>query len=237
MPPFGASDVPHTTQTDHRILRDPGTQGGTGKTTTPPKFDEIVIFGANTANLPIAARTRAKNIMRAQIAEGRNSRADARAARNALLPMLKAAPDDIEILDALARCSKVLNDKDAVIRYWNNALTHSPRHMRTLYNLALYSFEIRRDEQTLGYLHRFFEVNPWLADMYGRRSMVLARMGRLKEAIQDVKKASRLNPSEPRYYIGLAELNRRLGRDSENRRALLKANSLRQIRSTGTGRR
>ncbi len=233
MPGFNATDIPHTTQTDHRILRNPSANDDNALETnrSPPAFEDLMIFGADVGKLPPVAQTRARNIMLARLLESQPSQQHAKSAKDALSAILKAAPDDIEVLDALARCSKVLKQPDEAIAYWNRILKLSPRHMRTLYNLANYSFQIQRYRQAVQYFDRFLKENPWLAEVYANRSIALVRLGRLQEAVRDIRSAIKRNPTEPRYYTGLSELSLWTGQKKTAQSAGEIARKLREIRS------
>lgn len=207
MPRFDAGDVPHTTQTDHRILRRPNQHGGDAKSPTGQSPGALILFDGD--RLSETARNRATHIAMARFAEVAQDQKSARRAGIALRQVLKQAPDDSLTLDALARCHAVLGQVDSAVDYWKRALQAAPNDQAILYSLTLFLYDTGKFRAALPNMIRFNRANPWLAGMQIRQSLVEARIGRLDAALLSARRGVKLNPANPRYHIWLAELLRR----------------------------
>jgi tetratricopeptide (TPR) repeat protein len=219
MPRFGASDVPHTTQTDHRILRRPERPGRSAPDGSPPAFGELMIFGDRAANLSDRTRSRARSIFLAQIADDLGNRPAAEAALKRLATVVREAPDDVEALDAAARCAAILNRPDDAVNYWRQALKAAPNEEHVLDRLSQYLARTNRLQAALDVLDRLIGINQWSADVHFRRSNVLAGLNRLTEALRAAERGIALDPSRPHYHDWLADMYRRMGRTEDGRRA------------------
>ena len=216
MPKIPTNDVPHTAQTDHRILRRPDHVSGGGSAqgpmTRPRIFDE--------ADCPLTAieKRRAEGLLLASMAEsGRNARFG-RKAEEMLLPVRIAAPDDLAVLDALAICCVVQQKQDVAVDYWKTALRIDPNHEQVLFSLALESQRRGKMTEALEYVDRYLAVAPWSAEFHARRSALLASREKLDEALKEAHRALTLDPSIPKLYGWLADLHRRKGDLSQSRR-------------------
>ena len=211
MPRFDAGDVPHTTQTDHRMLRRPDEKGRHANSPTGNTLGSLALFDGE--RLSEIARQRATQIAMARFAEIAQDPALARRAKAALRRVLKRAPDDPLTLDALARCNVVIGRTDAAVDYWTRALKIAPHDQAILYGLAVFLYESGRFRESLPYIIRFNRNNPWLAGMQIRQSLIEARVGRLDVALLSARRGLKLNPSNPRYHIWFARLLRRKQKD------------------------
>jgi predicted CXXCH cytochrome family protein len=231
MPRFDAADIPHTTQTDHRILRFAKARvDGPGKSKSGPAspvFDDLAVFEGE--QLSEWARRRARNVLLAKVAFDNRAEAAARAARQNLQETLKSAPDDLDVLHALALCALVLDRPDDAVRYWKRILAVNPRHEQTLMWLARQLAGARRWQASLRYFDRFLEVNRWFADMHLGRSRVLLQLDRPQEALTAALEGTRLNPSVSDLHDWLAEVLRKNGKITRSLQSRDKAARLRRI--------
>ena len=225
MPRLRADDVPHTTQTDHRIQRNSSdvsisSDSHNGKASQPDGKETDHpstwrIFDQDESKLPAWEARRARGLLYAQLAEQYRDGELAREATRLLRSTVPIAPDDVDALDALGACARVLGDEDEAAARWEAVLRIEPNRQLPLYSLALMATERREFAKANDYFTRLTKVNPWQADVQGRHSMVLARLGRLDEAVEAAERARKLNPSVPQGARWLAELYRRQGRLEE----------------------
>lgn len=218
MPRLNASDVPHTTQTDHRVPRRPGGAPAKSHAKHEVGDDFVEIFDQAAAPLSVLDESRIRGLVAAKSAEeGRNLRLASRA-RHYLEPVFRAAPDDYETGDGLAVIRFLERDEDAAVAIWIGLLHVSPVHEQTLQSLLLACRKQGRDVDALGYLDRLLEANPWHAQFWQQRSQLQSTLGRRQEALASGLRALELDPSLQELYQPLAELARSLGKVEQARR-------------------
>jgi|SRR5579863_8742450 len=210
MPRLNASDVPHTSQTDHRVPRRPN--GAREKSDGTPNVDGFPeIFDLAAAPLSALEESRVRGLIMAQRAEEARNRRMAIRGSQYLEPVFRAAPDDYEVADCLAVCRFLERDEDSAIALWIRLLQGSPVHEQTLQSLVSACRKQGRDVEALGYLERLLEVNPWHARFWEQRLQLLSKLGRREESLRSGLRAIELDPSLRELYQPVAELARSLG--------------------------
>jgi hypothetical protein len=227
MSKLDASDVPHTAQTDHRILVRPDqtrtSQLVTNKTGQPNVFDE------RAYRLPEIEALRARVLLMAKGVELNPQPDSAQAAERELRRIMPAAPGDVRVLDALALMVAIQDRGPEAVKLWIQALDQpgDDGDDEVLLSLATY-FETRRNwGQAAIYFRRLVERRPWEASTLGRYSLVLGNLGRLQDSLRIAREAVRQDPSNLRIHQWLSELHRRLGQGSESDHRLEILNRLR----------
>ena len=207
MPRLKASDIPHTTQTDHRVRRRPAAE--TLSEAGPRRVGRPVI--ADQADCPLAEleAARAYGLALASQASGTGNRAVAQQVEALLLPVWEAAPDDVDVAGALAVAAALQRRRAEAVRLWQRAVELDPRREEALYALALHFQDAGETGEARNYLDRLIAVNPWRAELYGRRSMLFATEGDFDQARIDAEKTLELDPTILRTYVWLAELHDR----------------------------
>ncbi|MFN0052243.1 MAG: tetratricopeptide repeat protein [Planctomycetales bacterium] len=205
MPRLSASDVPHTTQTDHRVMRLPSS------VTAPPMamgmgMPAFEIFDAVESPLPEADMQRAQGLLLANAAEQQRSHVLSAEAERMLRPLVEQTRDDRAAVDALAVACALRRDTDSAIALWTEILRESPDHESTLLSLVTIHRRRKEPQQALDYLVRLLEVNPWTAQFHVLRGTLLGELGRLAEGIEALEQARSLNPSDPQICDSLAAL-------------------------------
>ncbi|MFM8252074.1 MAG: cytochrome c3 family protein [Planctomycetota bacterium] len=212
MPRLAATDVPHTTQTDHRVRRRIG--AGPEKATVVAREEEAEwqIFDDEQRGLPDWERTRARALL---WAHGAEQQRDAELARRAELPLrasLARASNDVDVLDALAVTCVLQGKKDEALRHWEAALKLEPQRHGVLQSLAVFYQNQGEPTRALNYQRQLLAANPWYAEDHHRQALLLLQLGRLPEAARAVARACELNPSAAAYHQLRQELDRRQGR-------------------------
>ena len=215
MPRLKASDIPHTTQTDHRVRRRPAANS---PDVNPRRAGGLVI--ADQADCPLTPleESRARGLAVASNASGTGNRAAAQQAEALLLPVWEAAPDDVDVANALAVAAALQRRRAEAVRLWQRAVELDPNREDALYALALHFQEAGDAGTAKNYLDRLIAVNPWRAELYGRRSMLLATQGDFDQALTDAEKTRELDPTILRTYAWLAELHERRGESEAGER-------------------
>ena len=139
MPRLEANDIPHTTQTDHRILARPS-EGVKSKDDSPTELiaDRWTIYGGDSLKLPEPERQRAIGLALAQTAGESGNNAEFEAAREALEKALPSFTEDDELAAALALCNYRLENAERAEELWLDTLERNPTHEESLLNLGTY---------------------------------------------------------------------------------------------------
>ena len=235
MPAYGASDIPHTAQTDHRILRKPmldkpdskrATRSAPGKSAALSLAD-LQIFDLSAHPISKRDLARARGIVLARIAQRNSSIKSAQIAETILRPAARSLPKDVAVLEALADVCMVQNRPAEAVEYWKKALRIDPRHEAVLDGMSVFLARRRQFQPAVEMFDRLIAVNPWHAGVHYLHAKVLANLGRMKESIRAARRALALDPSMVELYDLLAELYRRNGNPDEARRAAGTAERLR----------
>jgi tetratricopeptide (TPR) repeat protein len=207
MPRLQASNVPHTSQTDHRILRHaaPSRRDGEHRGQAAEKSE---VFDAVAVRLTELEQSRVQGIRIAHAAERARSRRLARQAAQLLEPVLRAADDDTRAADALAIAWTLTSREKSAIDLWQQQLTIPPVHEETLFSLAVAFQQQGLPGKALEYLDRLLEANPWQARVWRQRSTLLRALGRNDDALGAARQACEVDPSEVDVYRQLADLCR-----------------------------
>jgi Flp pilus assembly protein TadD len=210
MPPLQAQDVPHTSQTDHRIPRRPQTSDAqaTSGSLDPAKYP---IFDIADCPLSPLEEKRARGLLLAFFAEQEGDVELAQQAERLLQDVPTAAPDDAVVLDALAVASALQGRLDRAAQLWRSAVTIDPRMHDPLYSLATLAQSEGNLPTASVYFERLLQVNPWQAKYHLSYSQALDALGRADASIASAEKAIELDPSSPDSFTWLAFLVRRKG--------------------------
>jgi predicted Zn-dependent protease len=184
MPPLSARDVPHTSQTDHRIRRH--------RDRPPPEneFREPRIVGARTDQLPQAEVDRAWGIWLGSLANDDAARAALE--RLSTIAALEGI-DDETLLAAGTACRRLERNVEAE-RYWKRCLAANPESEAALFNLGQLYIAQRRWSEARDVWEKFLKVNPWFAEPYGRYAQVLEALGERDAAIAAARTGLERNP-------------------------------------------
>lgn len=209
MPRLDASDVPHTSQTDHRILRRGSVSSSRG---TSPTFEtEPQLFQNAAAELPPLALQRARGLLYARTARNDRNRSLALQALRMLEPLTADFPDDEILLDALGEVSFLVSAHADAERYWLQVLKLLPASESALEGLLLVCREASRHAAALEYANRFLEVNRWREDIYYHKSQILGELSRYEESIESAESGLEFNPGSVPLHRWLVEVCRRSG--------------------------
>lgn len=221
MPRLSAHDIPHATQTDHRIVRfaDPEDLLPEFPMAAEPT-GELMMFDEARSDMPDWERKRVRAIAEVREIEERHhaSDADVYAVVDVLRAIVEIAPDDRESWFSLGVALALARDPPGARAAWERALEIEPRDELALDALVGQCQSQGDRAGSLVYLDRLLAVNPWIASNHARRATMLGELGRVPEAIEAAEKALELDPTDTSTRRWLSLVYEREGRVEESRR-------------------
>ena len=202
MPALQTSDVPHTAQTDHRILRAPG-EAAAGESKNVFSF-----FDDAQKRVPETATQRALGILMAQVAEREKDQLLAVEACQRLDSLADSHADDLLLLHHLGTAYQVQGKTYLAADYWRRCLDQNPKYEPSLMSLALLFHDQGDWSQAIPYFKKVLAFNEWNRDASGRYIHSLGRAGQLDVAFEFAQKAIERFPDDWQIHAWLAEAYR-----------------------------
>jgi Cytochrome c554 and c-prime len=215
---FEANDIPHTSQTDHRILRK--RLPAPPQDSTTPRL-QLRFFGEDAGTIPPAELERARAMLLTVGAEITTDRVMARQAIEMLAAWLSMTPNDVTVLERLGAAYRVAGDDESARRTWQRGLEQQPEHEEILSSLFVLCDETRDYAAALDYGNRILAVNPWEFEYHYRMAKIYEKAGDTPAAILSAEKAMELNPAEHEIVLWLANRYQAIG-DAQKARTLRK---------------
>jgi hypothetical protein len=195
MPPYGASDIPHTAVTDHRIRR--GGKSSPAKTQAPPGDGmPIVSFYRGRPRVDPADddRSRAVALTRLTLLGDTAARGVVRY----LVPTLEAArrrdPDDWAAGEALGYALAAQDRSTDALEVLQAVLAKAPQQESALTTAALLAETMGKTEVAVGYWQRAAAVNPWAPAYRQRLALLLVKLESWDAALAECDLWIRLDP-------------------------------------------
>lgn len=218
MPRLSAADVPHTVQTDHRLLRAPHlpvVRPDENVPVEPAAAVEPRVFDADVAPIAEWEVQRAKGLMLAEVIQAGGGKPLVDQAEQLLNAARTVRADDVEMLDALAFIRLNQGETVAAVEHWQRALELDSQRQGPLDALATYFQSQGNEAEAAKYLLRLIKILPWRADLHFRYSQVLERQGKTKHALEAAEVAYRRDPSRAAVCRLLLRLHNTLGNRQE----------------------
>lgn len=212
MPRLAASDVPHTSQTDHRIPRD------AAQPTSTEKPREIISLYDEGIAVPAWEKDRATGILLSELSKRQSGRQYADRSLNLLQPLANKLPGDIAVLQALGLAYLQTGDQAAAVKCWVAALEVAPQDPQILESLAVHYHQAGDLQQAKSYYERLIKANGWRAEFHGRYAHVLGQLGESEPAIKAALRCLELNPTISHVHNWLAEMYQKTGRPALSER-------------------
>jgi Flp pilus assembly protein TadD len=201
------SNVPHTANTDHRVLRQPG-----GYSVSPgTKSSPVSVFDRTEGGVAEMELLRASGIIRARQADSSGNPATAREALSLLVQLPGGFEDDPHVLDATASACLIAGDYDYALACWERLLTIQPEHESALRGLGVIAVRTRRHKAAVEYLDRLIPVNGWDSELFAQRARLLRELGRMDDAIADAQRSLEINPGQDSVHDWLDAAYRNRG--------------------------
>ena len=206
MPSLGAADVPHTSQTDHRILR----RQETTRTRTDNNHQTAVssvLFDRAAERLSGWESRRSRGLLLAEGSQRTSSKQIATEAAALLEPIWQSAPDDAEVGELWGVTLQQLGKSAEARRVWETALRLHPHSESLLTRLAFYCHDTNDLRSAASYFERLFDINPWHAAFHGRQAHILGQLGEWKGSTQAAQRALDLDPTLSQVHDWLAKIS------------------------------
>jgi predicted CXXCH cytochrome family protein len=206
MPRLKATDVPHTSQTDHRILR---TSSAGLRETNLSSYStgmDPELFQDAESDLSPRALQRVRGLLLAHMANSSGNPQTARQALGMLEPLPDSFPDDTELLDALGSVSYLVGEYPSARRYWLKLNGLQSSHESAVEGLMLVERRKANSVRALEYVDRLIELNPWREDIFHQKSHILNTLGRDAESIRAAEQGLELNPGSRSILLWLIEI-------------------------------
>ncbi len=199
MPKLTASDVAHTSQTDHRILKRPLKQN----TPSENSAGVLQLFSQMVGELTSASVTRAKMILEIPEIVRAKDRFRARELQVQIQSWLLENPPEESLvfgLGLLQRLQGAFVDAEKTFLQVLEFNSHSEIALQQL--MEIYHLQ-ERFEKGLEMADRLLASNPRLSSVWGRKAHMLGRLGKIEEGITAAKKSIDLDPSQLQVHAWL----------------------------------
>lgn len=191
MPKLSANDVPHTSQTDHRIPRFLSSGPIVG---AESERTDLTLFGNEEGDIPEDEVAYYRGLLMVQNSEGSGDRFMASRGIPYLQNWLAKHSDDVRGLSALGSAYWLTKDFDAAKDTWESALVLDPDSELLLLRLMILCHDTGRLADGISYGERLVRVNPWHFEHHARLAHMLGQSGRLKEGIAEATEALKIAP-------------------------------------------
>ncbi len=192
MPRLMASDIPHTSQTDHRVLRDPKPAP---KTRTAPKNSGLLIFDEDSTRVPESDRLRARALIQLEALKQTREPETAEECRQQFRKVLGKFANDPEVLLGLGTASLLLNDSVVAETYFLKALAVSPDDEKLVEQLALFYDWKNNQSQARRFLEKSLAQNSANVENWGRYAQILGDLGDWPAAFEAAEKGLKIDPA------------------------------------------
>jgi tetratricopeptide (TPR) repeat protein len=170
MPRYGASDIPHTASTDHRILRRAERDSGP----TPPEADDLPVVSFYRDRKAAGKAEGERDLAVALVKLARRGMASAVSVLRRPRPALETAlqgPDDLLAAEARGFALWFEGRGAESLAAFEAVLARAPNQEEALVGAASAAEAVGQTETALGYWRRAVAANPWAPDY--RRGLVL----------------------------------------------------------------
>ncbi|MCA9037015.1 MAG: hypothetical protein KDA91_17890 [Planctomycetaceae bacterium] len=215
MPGVKANDVPHTSQTDHRILRQPLQKNTPVKSGTGGGNFTLEVYNDGKTAVPESELDRARAIQMVATAESTGKAVFSVEAVPMLEKWLKSSPDDYLALESLGTAYHFIGDVNRAEEYWKRGLQLRPGDERFLRRLMFLYHEENRLDAGIEMGLRIVAINPRDYEVHGRLAHMFGNTNNFLQGIPHATRAIQLSPSTSELYGWLAEAYRRTGDDSK----------------------
>lgn len=227
MPQLTSSDIPHASETDHRIIRDP--KSITGNSQRSESGETWTFFDDADKRIPHWEVKRARGLVLLTQGVYLEDRPLILQARSFLESSLETAPDDVAVLHSLSLIASLVDDFPTERRYLEKALEYQSNYEKSLVSMCLLCYRTDQIEEGLQYSKRLLAINPWHGARHGIYAEFLEASGNRSAAIKAARRGVELSPASLEVRSMLADLYRRHGDHEASRRQLRRIQQIRSL--------
>ncbi|QDT47898.1 Tetratricopeptide repeat protein [Symmachiella dynata] len=209
LPSSGSSDIPHTSASDHRILRNPPTKNDVAQDSN--RGVAWSIFDNSDQRMPQWEVQRAKALALAEQAMQESDQRLTLQAIAALEEALRHDPYDVEVSSSLGVFYCVTRNDAKAMRWLEAALQVDPHHELSLKNHGMMALQTGMLDKGRRSFESYLEVNQWDGTIFGPYAAILANTGHLQDAVKVAERGLRLDPTQLKLRGFAAQLYARLG--------------------------
>ncbi len=211
MKSLAASNVPHTSQTDHRILRRPSVRQPGSQDNEPA----LRVFDGAEDRIPPTELQRARGILMSRFAQNDKDKLLASAAVETLRPLQDKFQNDRELLSALAIAHTMENQPQRARALWQRVLTINAADSEAWLSLGMIAHDSNELESAQRSLEEAVRLNPDDRIAIGRLIHVLGLQGKFERGVPLAEGAVKRFPADSQLRRWLAEAYRAQGRLEE----------------------
>ena len=231
MPKLVTSDIAHSAQADHRILRFPATtevQPDNAQPTMNAKDEpRWTVFNHGLKNLPSWDAKRAVAIASFHEGLARKDQAAILAARDQLLKVIAQVPEDEASQLELAQIYFHLKDYQAALKHAKLTLAQNP-HNESALALAGFAAQLNgKFQDGIDYFTEKISRNPWDAHLYLSYAEMIALQQDLHKAIEALQKGLEIDPASIVLHYIVAQYYHRTGQTEKSKQHLKLIESIR----------
>jgi len=215
MPSSGSSDIPHTSASDHRVLRDP--QNDPAGSEESGRRAVWTIFDDSDQRMPEWEVRRARALA---LGEQAMEESDPQLMIQAIAALegVRDRRADVDVLSNLGFFYCTTRKDAMAMQTLGAALNVDPNHELSLKNMGMMALQTGSLDAGRRSIERYLEVNPWEGAMFGPYASILASTGDLKGAVKAVESGLRLDPTHLKLRSFAAQLYARMGDQQNSRR-------------------
>lgn len=210
MPSIPANDIPHTSQTDHRILRSPAEENRQSVSEIG-SLDDWDIFGEENLDWAPSERDYVLGVAWGDYAASSNDVIAAKKAAELLEPHLATFADDGRMRDILAYCKYLLGDRSAAVTLWREAKEVEPELPTPHLSLGLFALETGALGDAREHFERYVALKPRHVEILMQLSRIESELLNLERAMEWAEQARRLDPGNERLLEWISQLEAKLG--------------------------
>ena len=208
MPSLSAIDVQHTSQTDHRVLRNP-------LVAAPGAPSETLQLMPGMESLPAWEVQRARGLLMTQFSLEYKDPALATLASDVLQPLVERGLKDPVIERSLGDAYLLQNRIELAELHWRKALALDPHDEPALRSLSIAVHDAGRDAEAEQLFSQYLKSNRWDRTILGRHIHVLGRLQKHDAALREAEEAIQKFPSDPLIRQWMADACEAAGRVDE----------------------
>lgn len=208
MPQRQAKSVPHTSLTDHRIVRNKK-DSHTRKTTQSELF---TVFREPKDVNAAYDLNRARGFFYIYLAETKKELQYVQQALQLLLPLLDENVSDKELITQIGIAYFLIGNKAKAKTFFERALKLNPKSEAALLKLTTICHESGDYSSGIQYAKQFIEINPWRGQVYGRLVHMSGLTNEFEEGIKYANRGLEVNPASWQLHGWLSQVYQQMGK-------------------------